>query len=71
MIRGPLLTLIGVLMIVGGLTLAAHGAIRLSEPPYAPLPRNTYLMSGQVQDIGLGMIGALLGVIVYRCSKTQ
>ena len=58
--------LAGIALVVWGLALAGWGAAHLREPPMPPSYKNTYSTSGQMEDIGIGFVAAMLGVIVYR-----
>lgn len=73
--RGPwtslrmVLTLLAAAMVVLGLMFIGRGVVALQDPPRPPdRSVSLYVISGQVEDIGGGLIGIALGVIVYRYS---
>ena len=59
--------ILGVLLVAGGLMLAARGTIQLRQPPIAT--EDVYyehFMARQLRDIGVGGMSVILGVLAYR-----
>ena len=60
---------LGTILIIQGIRLFVGGAVHLSDPPLPPLrPQFLYSTSGQLEAIGCGIIGVVLGIIIWHKS---
>ena len=66
------LTLLAAALVVLGLMSIGRGVIALQDSPRPPNRSvNLYVMSGQVEDIGGGLIAIALAVMAYRYGRTK